>query len=323
MKVSVIKLMFLCSSVFAFWHINDYYEIFALHVSRATNHSNDSFRVMTYNVNGPLGEIDKVRVRFVDEIDELEPDILCIQEISSGKFKRIQSSLDSVFGYTDSMAIKSEPSRYRIYSKHPIRNLQQYKCMTEIDTIGLDSLKKEIKQLRKGMQVYSAEIEVKPDKWITVFACHLRSSAYTTARRSMDEEASWYDGLPLYYENYKIGQKIRNWEIDNLRPYLDSLDAKDTPVIIAGDFNDWSGSYCMNTIRDGKYKDAWWEGGLGFGITYDGWHLKLRLDHILYSHHFKLENVYVKKSKFSDHRPLVADFTYFLDDSSKVKKADP
>ena len=124
----------------------------------------------------------------------------------------------------------------------------------------------------------------------------------------MDKGLSWMDGLPLYYENYKIGQKIRNWEADNLRLHLDSLDAEDIPVIIAGDFNDWSGSYCLNTIRDGKYKDAWWEGGFGLGFTYDEWHLKLRLDHILFSHHFKLKNVYVEKSYFSDHRPLVADF---------------
>ena len=115
----------------------------------------------------------------------------------------------------------------------------------------------------------------------------------------------WYT---IVFKKYKIGEKIRNLEADNQRLYLDSLDKVDTPVIIAGDFNDWSGSYCMNTIGNRFYKDAWWEGGLGFGITYDGWHLKLRLDHILFSHHFKLENVYVEKSDFSDHRPLVADF---------------
>jgi endonuclease/exonuclease/phosphatase (EEP) superfamily protein YafD len=181
--------------------------------------------------------------------------------------------------------------------------------LTELDTIGYDSLtKREVVQLKAGIPVYSAEIEEHPEKWIALFAVHLRSSAYSTARRSMDEDASWMDGLPLYYENYKKGQKIRNWEADNLRLHLEALESEDMPVIIAGDFNDWSGSYCMNTIRDRKYKDAWWEGGFGFGITYDEWHLKLRLDHILYSHHFKLENVYVEKSKFSDHRPLIADF---------------
>jgi endonuclease/exonuclease/phosphatase (EEP) superfamily protein YafD len=179
-----------------------------------------------------------------------------------------------------------------------------------IDTIGCPSrIKVEIMGIKSRMPLNTAEIEVKPNKWIRLFAIHLRSSAYSTARRSMDKDASWMDGLPLYYKNYKIGQKIRNWEADNFRLHLDSLEAENIPIIIAGDFNDWSGSYCMNTIQDGKYKDAWWEGGLGLGITYDGWHLKLRLDHILYSHHFKLENLYVEKSKFSDHRPLIADFT--------------
>lgn len=32
-----------------------------------------------------------------------------------------------------------------------------------------------------------------------------------------------------------------------------------------------------------KLKDAWWEGDNGFGWTHFGWHLRLRLDHILYS----------------------------------------
>ena len=311
MKFSAIKWIFLFAALFVLLYLNNRYEFFALNLFDVKKNFNDSFRVMTYNINAPLGneDIEKVRKAFNEEIDGQKPDILCIQELSSAVFKQVQSSLDSIFVYTDSMAIKNQPLRYRIYSKYPIRNFLRHKCVTEIDIIGLDSLKKEIKRLKKGMQVYSAEIEVKPNKWIAVVACHLRSSAYTTARRSMDENASWYDGLPLYYENYKIGQKIRNWEADNLRLHLDSLEAADMPVIIAGDFNDWSGSYCLNKIRDGKYKDAWWEGGNGFGITYDGWHLKLRLDHILYSHHFKLENVYVEKSKFSDHRPLIADFT--------------
>jgi endonuclease/exonuclease/phosphatase family metal-dependent hydrolase len=311
MKLTAIKWIFLFAAIFVLMHINNRFEIFALNCNRANDFFNGSFRIMTYNVNAPLGneDIEKVRGALIEEIEEQKPDILCIQELSSMIFKNIQLPLDSAFGYTDSLAIKNQPLRYRIYSKYPIRNFQRHKCVIEIDTVGLDSLKKEIKQLQKAMQVYSAEIEVMPDKWITVFACHLRSSAYTTARRSMDEDTSWLDGLPLYFENYKIGEKIRNWEADNIRLFLKVLEANDTPVIIAGDFNDWSGSYCMNTIRDGKYKDSWWEGGLGFGITYDGWHLKLRLDHILYSHHFKLENVYVEKSKFSDHRPLVADFT--------------
>lgn len=272
-----------------------------------------SFRVMTWNVNGPIDDEDgTVKKRILEEIERLEPDILCFQELSPQAFKEMQASLDSIFGYTDSMAIKKEPQRYWIYSKKPIRNFRQYKCITEIDTIGFDSLQlKEIKELKKQMPVYSAEIEVKPDQWITLFACHLRSSAYSTARRSMEEGSSWSDGISLYVENYKTGKRIRDYEANNLRIFLDSLETSDSPIIIAGDFNDWSGSYCMNTIRNNQYKDAWWEGGNGFGITYNEWHIKLRLDHILYSCCFQFDKAKVDKNPFSDHYPLIADFLLF------------
>ena len=292
--------------------VNVRYEVIALNIPKGQEKGEDCLRVMTYNVNTTknMKDVDGFKKGLIEEIEQHNPDVLCLQDLVPEVFKQVQTSLDSLFGYADSMKLKRETYHCVIYSKKPIRNYSRYKCISEIDTIGYTSLiKGEVGQIKRHMPLYSAEIEVEPSKWITLFCVHLRSSAYSTARRSMDKDASWKDGLPLYFENYKIGQKIRNWEADNLRLYLDSLEAADMPIIIAGDFNDWSGSYCMNTIRDGKYKDAWWEGGFGFGITYDGWHLKLRLDHILYSHHFKLENVYVEKSKFSDHRPLIADFT--------------
>lgn len=297
--------------LFVLWHINAHYEFIAMNPRRTIDKGDDCIRVMTYNVNASLVDKDteSVKAGLLKEIQRQSPDILCLQELSARMTKEVVPSIDSLYVYKDSISVKAKPSRYLIFSKRPIRNAKRLKCFTQIDTLGLDTIKEVINFSKYGIPAYSAEIEVAPRRWITFITLHLRSSAYSTARRSMDEDASWYDGLPLYVQNYKIGQKIRNWEADNLRLHLEALEAEDMPVIIAGDFNDWSGSYCMNTIRDGKYKDAWWEGGLGLGITYDGWHLKLRLDHILYSHHFKLENVYVEKSDFSDHRPLVADFT--------------
>lgn len=224
---------------------------------------------MTWIVNGPVDDKDgTVKKGILEEIERLEPDIMCFQELSPQAFKELKVSLDSTFSFTNSMAIKKEKYRYWIYSKKPIRNFSQYKCITEIDTIGFDNLQlKEIKDLKKKMPVYSADIEVKPDQWITVFACHIRSSAYSTAHRSMEEGSSWIKGISLYLDNYKTGKIIRDYEADNLKSYLDSLEASDTPIIITGDFNDWSGSYCMNTIRGNRYNDAWWEVGFGFGIT--------------------------------------------------------
>lgn len=317
LKYSNFKWLILFVIIIAMWRINERFEIFAMNSSKLENKHGDCFRVMTLNVNttSSLQDVERFKAELIDEIDRNRPDLLCLQELVPVIFNQIQTSMDSLFGYTDSMKIKKDRLRWVLYSKKPIRTFKRYRGEKDIDTIDLDSIiiRKEL-PISIPIPVYSAEIEVKPDKWITVFSCHLRSSAYTTARRSMDKDASWIDGLPLYFRKYKEGQQIRNWQAKSLRLHLEALEAVDTPVIIAGDFNDWSGSYCMNTIRDGKYKDAWWEGGFGFGITYHGWNLKLRLDHILYSHHFKLKNVYVEKSKFSDHRPLIADFIFKKDE---------
>ena len=193
-----------------------------------------------------------------------------------------------------------------------MRNFKRYHCEGDIDTLDFDSLElAEYHQLKLQMPVMSAEFEVQPDKWVTVFSGHLRSSAYSTARRSMSKDSHWWEGIPLYYRNYKVGKRIRDYQARNVRRFIDDARAEGKMVIVAGDLNDWCASTTLNTLMgDGEnaLKDVWWEGGNGFGFTYHGWHLRLRLDHILYSGGLELKNVKVIDSDLSDHRPLVADF---------------
>ena len=124
----------------------------------------------------------------------------------------------------------------------------------------------------------------------------------------MDEDASWLTGLGLYWRNYKVGKRIRDYEAGNVRRFIDEARSEGKPVIVAGDFNDWNGSNCLKTLMGKDLKDAWSEGGRGFGWTYFGWHLKLRLDHILYSDEMELVDVKVVDSDLSDHKPLIARF---------------
>jgi endonuclease/exonuclease/phosphatase family metal-dependent hydrolase len=219
-------------------------------------------------------------------------------------------SLDALFGYGESFGITHEVMRHVLYSNKPLRNFSRHKCIGDIDTTGFYAIDhKELYQITRQMPLYSAEIEVKPGQWVTIFSCHLRSSAYSTARKQMNVDANWIDGVPLYYRNYRIGKLIRDFEADNVRRYVDSIiNQAGQAVIVAGDFNDWSGSYCMDKIQDNDLKDVWWAGGNGFGFTYNGWHLRLRLDHILYSEDFEPCGVKIIESDISDHRALVADF---------------
>ena len=81
------------------------------------------------------------------------------------------------------------------------------------------------------------------------------------------------------------------------------------PLIVMGDFNDVSGTYPINRLKEAGLKDAWWEAGKGYGTTFhEGW-LKLRIDHILYDYEkIKLVGVKVMDNNLSDHNALMATF---------------
>lgn len=313
------RILFYCLSIITFIIgaiINYQYKCLAVNLDFTGNDTIGCFRIMTYNVNREKAELftEDDQRRLLDEIKQYKPNIVCFQELSFESLKKIKPQLDSIYGTCDTLRGDDQMWRLRFYSKYNLRNYKRYQSIGDIDTLGLDSVELcEYKHLKLQMPVMSAELEVQPGKWVTIMSGHLRSSAYSTARRSMDKSSNWFAGIPLYKRNYEIGKRIRDYEAENVRRFVDEERALGNTVIVAGDLNDWCGSDCINTLMnsnnpDDELKDAWWEGGNGFGFTYDGWHLRLRLDHILYSKELELVNVDVIDSDFSDHRPLIADF---------------
>ena len=82
------------------------------------------------------------------------------------------------------------------------------------------------------------------------------------------------------------------------------------PVIVLGDMNDVGGSKTIRQIESVGLKDAWWEGGFGYGATIHK-PLPYRIDHILYSKQLKLNRVKVISSEgLSDHDAIFAEFSY-------------
>ena len=310
-KYLVLALVTLCL-VFAF---NEYYKVFAYNI-RVHQDSRASFSIVTFNVNAydTVSFTRQFQDSLFAEIHRQVPDIICFQELSFENLKMIKPQLDSIYGPCAELDGRDvEIHRNKFYSHFTMRNFKRYHCEGTIDTSDFDSLElKEYEIMRKQMDVMSAEFEVQPSKWITIFSGHLRSSAYSTARRSMSKDSHWWEGIPLYYRNYKVGKRIRDYQARNVRRFIDEARAEGKTVVLAGDLNDWCGSTTLNTLMgegENALKDAWWEGGNGFGFTYQGWHLRLRLDHILYSDGLKLNDVKVIDSDFSDHRPLKATFT--------------
>ena len=286
-----------------------------------------TLRVMTLNMNALLGDgpVPFEKDSLLSLLLRVEPDVLCMQELSPVLYAEISDVLDSVFFHTEPFG------RYNVIcSGLPLSNPGVYKAYGEVDTTGFSSMDSlALRDIRISMPVCSADVSCPDGSVVTVLGCHLSSCGYSSIRRSMDPDASWFSGLSEYAREYGIARRLRAFEADNLRPAIDSLlhlsgipgssEASSAAyggdgrrVIIAGDFNDFSRSYSLRRIQGDDLTDAWLAHGNGLGITYDGWHLRLRLDHVLFSPGLDLRNIFVLDTGLSDHRALIADFALQL-----------
>lgn len=327
MKKTRVIILCVISIAIAIVLLNYHYKLLAINTSTTVDSEKRMFSVLTFNIAAfdTLRFTNSLQAGLLELINQEKPEIVSFQELSYVSLNKMKSQLDSIYGIEDN-TFCSMP----FYSCLPQRNMQRYKCVGNISVEDLtEAENKEIDQMQKQMHVSSSEFEIEPGHWITIFSGQLRSSAYSTARRSMDKDASWFDGISLYKRNYEVGKRIRDYEAENVRRFVDEArtdpstgSETNMPVIVAGDQNDWCGSDCLDVLIGLKgsrslkglsgdkdqLKDAWWEGGNGFGWTYFGWHLRLRLDHILYSDELELVDVKVIDSDLSDHKPLVARF---------------
>ena len=150
----------------------------------------------------------------------------------------------------------------------------------DIDNIaGIDT------ETSKGKKALNNSVRlITPKETITIMGCHLSSSR----------------------KDFWGGRSYRAREADTI--YKACMKEK-RPLIVMGDMNDISGSYPINRIKDAGLKDAWWEGGCGYGATFHGNVLRLRIDHILYDYNgLELVDVKVLESNLSDHNALIARF---------------
>ena len=82
-----------------------------------------------------------------------------------------------------------------------------------------------------------------------------------------------------------------------------------TPVILCGDFNDTPISYSRREIAR-NLTDAYVETGFGPGFSYTSNGMRVRIDHIMCSHHWKPYAAKVLTyAKGSDHYPITAFFS--------------
>lgn len=293
---------------------NWYWQVCPIHVFKTPIDNNrQTIRVVTYNIYPQVDstQYDRWQKDMIAEIKRLNADILLLQEFDYLKFPWLESEIKKIYNISDEEFERQRVLRGRIYSRYPITSIRKYAPTVQMDTLSFGEKYKKTIQSRNITQPFiSAVVHLNAQDSIVVFNCHLQSCGYSSIRQEMGASKSWISGIGNYIEAIDHADVIRQWEARNIRHYVDSF-CSNKPLIIAGDFNDFNASECLNIIQGADLSDAWWRGGTGLGLTYYGYNLTFRLDHILYRESkLQLINVEVNNSELSDHRAMIADFQF-------------
>ncbi|OGV34954.1 MAG: hypothetical protein A2020_13315 [Lentisphaerae bacterium GWF2_45_14] len=109
------------------------------------------------------------------------------------------------------------------------------------------------------------------------------------------------EGVHIFLVHLALRKKIRAEQL----LFLADIVNPDKPTIVAGDFNTFSGpgeldDFCEKLKLVNPNRNY---------STYPSWAPNWQLDHVLCSKHIKIKKFTVPKVKFSDHLPIIMDFT--------------
>lgn len=278
-----------------------------------------TIRVLEYNICGKVSYVKHHGQPFLDFFKQMDADVLFLPENSFGTTFELEKMLKVMYPYSlhDFPEFEAARSTYpdqTLYSRYPLSDYQRYGI--DINALRsrhpyLDSLAVE----KQGSDIMAFEVTADVNgQPVTFLHIHLRTNGYDGAKEDATGKRSFVRNV---YEGLQFGYAFRGDEVEVV---ADSLRNCPNPLLVCGDFNDFSGSRSLRVIQDSRadnihtahrdrLQDTWWRGGFGYGFTFVDQHLWLRLDHILYSKEFELQGVEVMDVPYSDHLPLVADFT--------------
>lgn len=254
--------------------------------------SESTLKVMTFNTHSFTGADSKSTMTqddgataFLKIVDGESPDVMCLQECyPSGKINLIDSLEKR--GYVYHHGVSSKKSPLVLYSRCPI---------THVSTIGKKSK-------------FYADI-TKNGRQVRVCCVHLDSYHLEEDDLIRLEQLGRAQYDEVFVDNFlsKFKETVlhheREWDED-LSPLIE---ATETPLILAGDFNDTPASYIYQRATR-VLGDPYTEQGRGFGTTYHGPYPAFRIDYILHSKDIVPLSYKRVKTDISDHYPVVVLF---------------
>ena len=247
--------------------------------------SSDELKVMSFNcnLNRKKPNYDRNMAGIVQLIRHEAPDVVFLAEYNFEGVDSLRILLSDEYPY---YAQAKWTQGNRLYSKYPVVS----------DTI--------YKEKGAGYGITYCQIDVK-GRMLDVYGVHLSSNNYNEQMEYMTPDSVENgEQAKVYVGNILTASKSREKEA---RIVADGLQGSESPTIVMGDFNDVCGSPTLNVLESAGLKDAWWEGGTGYGATIHH-PLPYRIDHIMHSDGLELTDVKVIPTDLSDHNPVVASF---------------
>lgn len=254
-------------------------ETYPIHINISNNSSHitntNSIKILTYNIglhNKYIKQNEDSLIQLKNFFLQQNADILILPESRLANKPKLLSILNNLYEYNIN-ADDNLNERYIetfVFSHYPIH---EAKCI--------------------GDYIYSMNISI--DQYnIKLVACHLISNQWHS-------KLNGRDGI---LNNIQQGYYLRQKQAEDI---CESFKECKEPILICGDLNDISGSSTLSILQNKlSLNDAWWNAGCGYGSTFTGKNLFLRLDHILYSkQYFDIQSVEIPQVHFSDHKPLI------------------
>lgn len=260
----------------------------------AKNPPNDQLKVVTFNVRRlqsyPKHNQTVTPDRFKSQIQQLNPDVLCLQEFVVSERERqpyLQVLKELGLQY---IIHDQDRSSLVIAARYPLQSIENHYYQNHVN----------------GYQI--AELDY-GDQKVNIINIHLRSNYITgltnqlADKGDLKEKETWRN-IRQVLSRYKAAAITRTQQAENIAQTLARFH---DPNIICGDFNDTGQSYAYHQLK-GNRKDAFLTDGRSWGSTYAGKIPGLRIDYILYNPALRVSYCRRGTPGFSDHRPVVAYF---------------
>lgn len=299
------SLAMLAVLIFGYKNINTTIQVNPLHYVEDFSEDDSSFSLMSFNVRlldryNWIKSKNDIREKIFEFLKYESPEIICFQEFynnygdSITNEDIIKNLLKTEYcerDYNPEDTIHKTNKGYRIFSKYKLENKQPIFDMTD-NLIGIYADANVINQKIRIFNIHLKSIKLGYDDYDFIEKIDKKNN-----KEQISGLGNIFTKLNKAYE-IRVSQALMIDSIIKQSPY---------PVILCGDFNEPSVSYCYQKII-GNLADAFCESGTGFGETMRVKFLNFRIDYILHSKSLISKRFRTHKENLSDHYAISCKF---------------